>query len=611
MCGIAGFLGKDSINKNFINSCLSSMKERGPDNQSYLEFKYKNNFINLLHSRLSILDINNRSNQPMSKNGFTLIFNGEIYNYKELKRELEKKNYKFTTKSDTEVLLNCFIHYREKAFNLLEGMWAASIWDDNAKRLYISRDKFGEKPLYYLRQNKSIYFGSQIKQIEILSGVKQKIDKEKIRKFLLVGYKSVFKDNKSFFKKIKSIEPGHTYIFEKDNLSKVKNWTLNYKPNNKLRIEEIVQNSKDILINSVKSQLNADRSVSILLSGGVDSAGIASIAHKVLNKKITTYSIISEDIRYNESKNIEIVKKDIGCENIQLNTNDIFKFDLLSELKKKIEYNSAPILTISSFISSFLHKLIAEDGHRVTLSGVGADEIYTGYYDHQLFYLNTQKKSGNFNKILKNWQENLKPYTRNPYLKSQNYILNNKNFRKHIYYTNPNLINFFKNKKKIKFLEKNFSNDVLRNRMLNELFFEIVPKILNEDDSNNMINSIENRSPYLDKSLCEFMYSVPTKFLIKDGFNKFILRESLKGICNENILQDRKKVGFNAPFVDLFDVSKDKNLKDILLDPKSDIYGIIDYSKIKQIINKKDLLNSESKFMFDFLNCKLFMDLHS
>ncbi len=611
MCGIAGSFSEDLINNNVINLCLSSMVERGPDNQNFLSFKFKKKIIYLLHSRLSILDLNKRSNQPMSKKGFTLIFNGEIYNYKELKKDLEKKNYKFKTSSDTEVILNCFIHYREKAFNLLDGMWAIIIWDDNSKRLYFSRDKFGEKPLYYFRNNKSIYFASQIKQIQILSQTKTKIDNEKIRKFLLGGYKSVFKDNKNFFKKIKTVEPGHTYIIEKENIHKIKNWKLNYKPNNKLSIDEIISNSRNLLINSVKKQLNADRSVSILLSGGVDSAGIASIAHKVLNKRVSTYSIINEDKRYDESKNIEIIKNDLGCENNQLNIKEIFKYDLIEELEKLIQYKSGPILTSSSFVGSFLHKLISKDGHKVSLSGVGADEIYTGYYDHYLFYLNTQKKNKIFNTAFQDWEKSIKKFTRNPFLKNPNFILKNKNFRRHIFYTNPDLINYFKIKKKIDFFEKKFSQDVLRNRMLNELFYETVPKILSEDDNNNMINSIENRSPYLDKNLCEFMFSVPTKYLIKNGFNKYILRESLKEICNKNILQDKIKMGFNATFTDLFNFSKNKKLKNLLLDPKSSIYNIMDYKKIQNLITKKVMLNSESKFIFDILNCKIFMDLNS
>jgi asparagine synthase (glutamine-hydrolysing) len=489
-------------------------------------------------------------------------------------------------------------------------MWAISVWDDNNKRLYISRDKFGEKPLFYLRKKNSIFFGSQINQIKILSNIKTPIDKEKIKSFLLAGYKSVFKDNKSFFKEIKSVKPGYTYVFEKNNLSKFKNWNLNYRPNSKLKIDDIIQHSRELLVNSVKKQLNADRSVSILLSGGIDSAGIASIAHKVLNKKITTYSIISNDIRYNESQNIDIIKKDLNCKNIKINTNEIKKNDLLKELIKNIKYNSRPVLTLSSFVSSFLYRVIAKDGHKVTLSGVGADEIYAGYYDHQLYYLNTQKKNKNFKEYLKNWEKDIKPFTRNPFLKNQNYILNNKNFRKYIYFTNPKLKNFFKKKIKLKFTEKYFCSDVLRNRMLNELFFEIVPKILQEDDGNSMNNSLENRSPYLDKSLSEFLYTVPTKFLIKDGYNKFILRETLKGICSETILQDKKKVGFNVGFNEVFNLNKKNEVKDILLDTNSDIYDFINISDIKKLLGKKNFLNSESKFMFDFLNCKLFMDLN-
>ena len=157
MCGIAGQLTKSAPTIKTIKNCLSSMKERGPDNQSYKSFKFKNRYLSLLHSRLSIIDLNKRSNQPMSLNGFTIIFNGEIYNYRELKKDLENKNYKFKTSSDTEVFLVCFIHYKERAFELLEGMWATAIWDDKEKN-YILQEINLVKNLYIILVKMVHYF---------------------------------------------------------------------------------------------------------------------------------------------------------------------------------------------------------------------------------------------------------------------------------------------------------------------------------------------------------------------------------------------------------------------------------------------------------------------
>ena len=611
MCGIAGQLTESAPTVKTLKNCLSSMKERGPDNQSYKSFKFKNRYLSLLHSRLSIIDLNKRSNQPMSLNGFTIIFNGEIYNYRELKKDLENKNYKFKTSSDTEVFLVCFIHYKERAFELLEGMWAAAIWNDKEKKLYLARDKFGEKPLYYFSENGSLFFGSQIKQIEILRQKNFLINTEKVSNFLLLGYKNSFKNNKSFFKGVSQIDPGQVYVFDKEKLIKKKYWDLNYVQNPKLNFQDIINRTRELLIESVDNQTHADTSVAIMLSGGVDSATIASIAHKVLNKKITTYSIVNSDKRYSEINNINATVKDLNCANIKLDIKKLYKKNLLDELIKKVHYNYAPLLTITSFASSFLHKKISEDGHRVNLSGVGADELLSGYYDHHLFYLLSQKKNNEFNKLFYNWKKYIKPLVRNPFLNNHKYILTNKKFREHIYFTNKNIGNFFLKPKKQNFFEKNFCSDPLRQRMLNELFYETVPVILNQDDNNNMINSVENRSPFLSKKLSEFLYTVPTKYLIKNGYNKYILRESMKGICNNKILKDRKKIGFNTPFEDLFNFKTNNDLKEFILEKKSSIYDIIDRPKVIKILNKKNLLNSESKFVFSLLNCKIFMDKFS
>ena len=179
MCGIAGFIGNDRISNEIINKSLFLMKNRGPDDQSFCHLKVNNSLnIYLLHSRLSIIDLKNRSNQPFKKKHITLVFNGEIYNYKEIKKDLEELGYKFYTESDTEVLANAYLQYGERCVDYFEGMWAFAIWDDKIKKLFLSRDRFGEKPLFYYKNQKGIYFGSEIKFIKSLSYDNFRIKKE-------------------------------------------------------------------------------------------------------------------------------------------------------------------------------------------------------------------------------------------------------------------------------------------------------------------------------------------------------------------------------------------------------------------------------------------------
>ena len=224
MCGISGFFGKERISKDIINSSLNLMKNRGPDFQDYKEIKV-NNCINLyfLHSRLSILDLKERSNQPFKKKHIVLIFNGEIYNYKEIRINLEKYGYKFSTESDTEVLANAYLHYGENCVNFFEGMWSFAIWDDKIKKLFLSRDRFGEKPLFFYKKENAFYFASEIKFIKSLSLDNFKINKKKINLNLLYGYKFIHQDNKTYFDKVVSLEPGYNLIidsnFKKKNIN--------------------------------------------------------------------------------------------------------------------------------------------------------------------------------------------------------------------------------------------------------------------------------------------------------------------------------------------------------------------------------------------------------
>ena len=222
MCGIAGFIGSEKISNSVINKSLFLMKNRGPDNQSYCNLKINNSSnIYLLHSRLSIIDLKNRSNQPFKKKHITLIFNGEIYNYREIRKNLEELGYKFYTESDTEVLASAYLHYGEKCVDYFEGMWVFAIWDDKIKKLFLSRDRFGEKPLFFYINQKGIYFGSEIKFVKSLCLDSFKINTAKININLLHGYKSIFQDSSTYFKNIFFLESGHNFIID-SNLNKKK-----------------------------------------------------------------------------------------------------------------------------------------------------------------------------------------------------------------------------------------------------------------------------------------------------------------------------------------------------------------------------------------------------
>lgn len=605
MCGIAGFFGNKDISKKIIDRTINLMSNRGPDASNFKKFNSKNNQVLLVHSRLSIIDLDKRSDQPFTDSGLCLIFNGEIYNYIELRNDLIKNGHKFKTNSDTEVILKSYLQYGEDCVKYFEGMWSFAIWDDNLKKLFMSRDRFGEKPLYFYKNNEGIFFSSETKFIKSLCEDTFYPNKEKLNKLFVNGYRTIHQDNSSFIEGIYSVEPStNLSISSQRELKKYNYWKINSKIDTTLKLEDIINESRSKLIRSMKLRLRSDVPIAFCLSGGIDSSSLASIAVKELNQKITTFSIIDTDERYNEKKNIDIITKDLDCENHSVlldNKNN------LESLTKLINYHDAPISTVSYFVHSFLSDLISKKKHKVAISGSAADEIYTGYYDHYLLHLNDNINHKNYSEILKDWETFVKPILRNPRLKNTKYYSENpdvcelSNFD-HGRMVFENLIDKEKNIKKL----KNFSKNYMKNKMMNELFHETVPIFLNQDDLNSMNRSIENRSPYLDTDLVNFLYSVPNIFLINEGFNKYILRESMKGILHEDIRQDRQKKGFNASVHSLFNF-KDKDFINFIMEDNY-VLNLVPKNFLEKIL-KKDVFDSdENKIIFYALNIKIFTE---
>lgn len=610
MCGIAGYFGKRQISNNKINECLKSLIQRGPDFQKKFKINYKNKKILLFHSRLSIIDLNQRSNQPFSKHGLKLVYNGEIYNFKIIKDKLVQLGYKFNTTSDTEVILSAYHKFGVNCFQMFKGMWALAIWDDKKKEIILSRDRFGEKPLYYSLLNKEFFFSSQIKQIQHLSKKKLTIDDKQIINFLALGYRSLNKFKFNFFKNIYKV-PNASYIkFNGKKLIKKKYWKLNYNPNHNINESCIIKSVRRKVINAVNRITTSDVPISLMLSGGIDSNIISSVVQKVLKKKLHSFSIVDKDPRYNENLLIDhvIKKNNLKSTKYLIKKKKFFKF--YNDLKKIVEYNSSPMLTITSYISNQLHRLINNKNIKVSITGIGADEIFAGYYDHGLYFLAEQVKSKKFNKHLFYWKKNIQKNIRNPHLKKYENFIKDKNYRKHLFFTNPEILRCIKIKKYSKFSEEKFCNDVLRNRMLNELFYETIPPILNEDDQNHMFSSVENRSPFLDVDLVEFMFTIPTKFLIYKGLGKSLLRKAFKDIVDKKILNNKLKQGFNASIDSIININADL-FKNYFSNKKLLIYRYINYEEIEKLFTKKSFSNSESMFIFRFINCNIFLEKFS
>lgn len=606
MCGIAGYFGKSLISKNIINKTLKNMKERGPDFSNYFSRSHTNNlFIYLLHSRLSIIDLHPRSNQPLVIGDDIIIFNGEIYNYIELKKDLMDKKINLLTNSDTEILLQYYKIYGEKCVNYFEGMWSFAIYNTKKQRLFLSRDRFGEKPLYFYSNKNGIFFGSEIKYIINLSNQKFEPNISKVNKFLSLGYKSLFKEKDTFFIDIKQLQSSENLLCANNFLPKIKKyWFPKIKTNYKMTIDEAIENTRKLLINSIKLRMRSDVPLAFCLSGGVDSTALASIAVKELNCKIKTFSIIDSDDRYNEMDNIKAIVSDLNCDSEIIEPS---KSNFIDNLKNLIQYHKAPVATITYYIHSLLASSINKSGYKVSISGTAADEIFTGYYDHFLLHLYSTKKNNTFKENLKYWKKFISGFVRNEKLKDPNLYIKNFKYRDHIYDESNEISNYLLNPYPDNFEEKTFTKNLFSNRRLNELFHEITPLILNQEDLNSMKYSIENRSPFLDRNLFEHAFSIPEPMLIQKGYGKYILRESLKGILNDKIRLDRQKKGFNASINSLLNFD-DKETMDYLLNPNSPIFNLVNLKKFEKLLKNEHIPNYKSKFIFSFLSAKIFLE---
>ncbi len=605
MCGIAGYIGK----KNFLpverKKLFDLMNNRGPDSKGYKLIQNKKNSIHFFFSRLAIIAPNKNSNQPYTYKDKTLIFNGEIYNYLELKNKLKKSGYHFITDSDTEVLIKALDKWGINCVNKLEGMWSFFFHDGKKKTSYLCRDRFGEKPLFFLKNLDELYFGSEIKFIRYLFNKKLEVNFKKIENFLKFGYKSIYKNNNTYYKNIKSVPAGTFLKIKENNIEQINYWKI------KSEIIDVdktkyFKDLKEKLFRSIELRLRSDFPIAFHLSGGIDSNAIAFIAKKYFNYNLKTFSVVGTDPKYDESRMINFASKQLGAEHTSLSIN-LKKTNFINILKEQIKYHDSPVTTINSLLNFMLYKKIKKDGFKVSITGIGSDEIFSGYYDHHLLYLNEIKHMKNlYRDSCVNWNKIIKPIVRNPFLRNMKLYINNPSFRKHIYQFDNFKKKLFIDNYDSNFTEKKYSTSLMKNRMANEMFNEIVPVVLKEEDLNAMYHSIENRSPYLDSRLFETALNMPSAYYINNGMAKWPLREIIKDYVPKRIRLNKVKTGFNASIKDILQFNSQGI--DFLMG-ESDIFKIIKRKKFFEIIkNHKQLSGVENNFIFNFLSVKLFLE---
>lgn len=579
MCGIAGIISfEKKIDEDIIYKMINLLEHRGPDDNGIYISEDKKVFFG--STRLSIIDLSENARQPITnENGnLWIIHNGEIYNYKELKNELLLKGHEFKSNSDTEVLLHLYEEEGENCLLKLNGIFSFAIWDEKEKKLFIARDRFGVKPLYYYFDKDFFIFSSEIKPIFENFDFVKKIDSEMIEAFLCFGS---FPFPYTLFKGIKLLEPS-CYLILKDKKIEIKKYYYINRKNLSKNYKGLKENLYNILDESIKKNLVSDVPVGVFLSGGLDSSILVYFARKNNKNNLKTFSIIFDEKEFDERKFSRIISKKFETQHFE---NLITSFSMKNEIERFLKFMDIP--TIDGFNTYFVSKIARENGMKVCLSGIGGDEIFGGYTSFSEVPKILKLKNYNiFLKILSN-------FLREDKRDKLNYFILNPSIET-AYFSIRALYSPFKIKRLLKYKEisfdpliyinkitqdEKFSEENLINKIsLLELKIYMHNQILRDTDNFSMSNSLEVRVPLLEHKLVEFALSIPSKYKL----GKKILKDIMNDYLPEEIIK-RKKKGFFFPMEKWLK----GDLKDFLL------AGIFD---IDSFFDKKELQNLWKKF---------------
>jgi asparagine synthase (glutamine-hydrolysing) len=606
MCGIAGYFGTNQLDEGRIDTCLGLMGRRGPDHAAHRRWRTPGGTnAYLLHTRLNIIDLNARSDQPFQVGSKWMAYNGELYNFMELRDEAEREGHRFATTSDTEVLLAGIHHHGWSALDSFEGMWAFAVYDETDGSLTLSRDRFGEKPLYLYRDTTGLYFGSEPKFITALMGRRLGVNRDQVLRYLINGYKSLYKEGHTFFQGLTEVPAGTVLHLDANGREESHAyWSPSFDQDDDMSYEEAVAGVRENLLRSVEMRLRADVPLAFCMSGGVDSNSLISIARREFDYDVHGFTIHIADERYDERDLVEYSAGELGVHQTYIpSATDGF----LPNLRTLVRYHDAPVYTINFYSHWQLMESVAAQGYRVSVMGTGGDELLAGYYDHQLFYLEAvQHDAGVFAKAKDAWSTHVRPIVQNPYLSDPERFIRDPGFRDHIFLDAAGFSEYLTEPWAESFAECHFVENLLRNRMLNETFHETIPPILHEDDLNAMYYSVENRSPMLDRGLFEHCLRIPVRHLVQDGMSKAVLRDAMRGLVPDGILDFRRKIGFNAPILTYLDVNDPGVREELLRD--GPIFDLVRRERIEELMAKPHMPNSESKFLFSFVSAKMFLE---
>ncbi len=530
MCGILG----SNVNRDNFFDALKIIEHRGPDN---IEYKRVDNFL-FGHVRLAIIDLETEANQPMEFDNIVIVFNGEIYNYKELIKEFDLN---CTTTSDTEVLIRLYQKFGFEFLKYLNGMFSFAIFDKTEKLIFFARDRFGKKPFYYYHKNGNFIFSSEIKSILKLLDKKPNLNLNAFSEYL--SFMTPLND--TFYEGISKLKAGYGGVFRDGKIELEKYYDVDNIEITIFDEKEAISKIKETLLKSVKYRLTSDVEVASLLSGGVDSSLISAMYTKFSNKKINTFSIGYDEYKhYDELSYAKIVSKHINSNHHEIS---ISKRDFIETIDNTLINFDEPMSDSASIPTYILSKYIHNKYIKVALSGEGSDELFLGYD----YYFNVLKYSKNYSSMANHLSQNY-----------QNLLL-----KKNIDFKFP-------------YDNKNFSSTNWLSYI--DLKIWIAEVLMSKLDKMSMANSLELRTPFLDYNLVELSFKIDEK--IKRGnTNKYLIKKIAEKYLPREIVH-RDKKGFSSPFIEWL----------------YDEYGNEILNLFNRVNKKTNLFNSEFlKFLYN------------
>lgn len=556
MCGIAGIISKNSqlISEQKVRSAVQCLQHRGPDEEGL--WTNEDHTVALGHRRLSIIDLSSRAAQPMHyRNRYTIIHNGELYNYIELKQQLQQKGYSFFSTSDTEVIVAAYDAYGTDCLQHFDGMFAFAVWDQQEKLLFAARDRFGEKPFFFFYDEERFAFASELKTLWGL-GVIKEVNPDMLYNFLTIGYTTNPTDpQETFYKQVHKLPAASflTYSLSDHQLVIEKYWQIYPDINENIKEGEAVEQFKQLFSESVRKRMRSDVSIGTSLSGGLDSSTVVAYCEQQTTDQYThkCFTASFNGFEKDESVYANKVANHFHATQYVIELKDE---DIVSLMKEVMWYQEEPIGSASPLAQYKVFQLAAQNGVKVLLDGQGADEVLAGYHKYYKWYwqeLYRQKKLSSSKELIGAKELGIEePFTwKNKaaalFPEFAASLLQSKKAKQAWQYQELNRDFAFANKRNL-FYSTPTSFD-LNGALYFNTFIHGLEELLRLADRNSMAHSTEVRLPFLSHELVSYLFTLPAHFKIHQGWTKWLLRKSVDGLLPDEITWRRDKIGFEPP----------------------------------------------------------------